>query len=302
MKLLLFILISAPAWSLPWSSQMHHVEPVMNEAEKALEETGATCEEEVQVSPMTYISDRPKTEKWRQYYKIPKLITDQMYKVKDVCEEAKRMNAAQGVTKKYALVANKTHFCDVGARACISTFKSISDPCNSFVQDNFQVFHTRTFIGSHRPAGNKLILDEYGNMGPSLLVINLETCTLMPTTAAKKAIKGGMDVKTAAKDSYFYTPPSLDGKKDAKDEYQFKSDDDSVRFKAMKEALTTNIPELKALTGKNDCYVDGKRTLPGIGDLEEVSYGDIKIKGVFGMRKLMDEQYIQLTGKNPYKK
>lgn len=282
---------------------MHHIEPLMNESQEALTKpVAAICEDEDKVSPITYISDQPKTEKWRQYYKVPKLITDKMYKVKDVCEEAKKMNAAQGVSKKYALVANKTHFCDTGARACLATFKSISDPCNNFVQDNFQVFHTRTFIGSHKPAGNQLILDEYGNMGPSLLVINLETCSLMPTTSAKKAMKEGMTAKVAARDSYFYTPPSLDGKKDAKGEYQFKSEDESIRFQAMKEALTTNIPELKALTGKNDCYVNGKRSLPSIGDMEEVPYGEIKIKGTVGMRKLMDEQYIQLTGKNPYKK
>jgi hypothetical protein len=299
--MLLFILWTSYAWALPWSTGMHHIEPLMEEAKTTLEDgPDLTCSDP-KVPTFKYISDRPKTEAWRKYYKVPKLLTAEMYKVKDVCEEAKKMNAKQGVSKKYAMVANKTHLCDGMSRSCLSTFKSISDPCNSFVQDNFQVFHTRTFIGQHRPAAYKEMLNEYGNMGPSLLVINLETCELVPTEAGKKAIAGGMKPQDAVKDSYFYTPPSLDSAKDDKGIHKFKSEDDRVRFSAMREALITNIPELKKLEKpKVDCFVDGKRTLPGISDSEEVQYGDIKLKGFMGLRKLMDEQYIDETGINPY--
>jgi hypothetical protein len=305
MKILLFtILMSSPAWSLTWSTGMHHIGPLMQESDEALKQIdeGPICSDPT-VTPVKYISDKPRTEAWRSYYKVPKLLTDDLYKVKDVCAEAKKMNASQGVTKKYALVANKTHLCDGMSRACLSTFKSISDPCNSFVQDNFQVFHTRTFIGQHKPAANKEIMNEYGNMGPSLLVINLETCELVPTEAGKKAVKGGMDPKVAVRDGYFYTPPSLDSAKDSKGVLNFKSDDDRVRFDAMKTALITNIPQLKTLdSGKTSCFEGEKRSLPGIGDMQEVQYGEIKVKGFMAMRKLMDEQYIDKTGIYPYSK
>lgn len=303
MKVLLFLIfMSSHAWSLPWSTGMHHIEPLMQESTEALEEAGdaALCADPI-VPPVKYISDKPKTEVWRSYYKVPKLLTADLYKVKDVCAEAKKMNTSQGVTKKYALVANKTHLCDGMSRACLSTFKSVSDPCNSFVQDNFQVFHSRTFIGQHKPTAYKEIMNEYGNMGPSLLVINLETCELMPTQAGKKAVKSGMTVQNAVRDSYYYTPPSLDSAKDEKGVLNFKSDDDRIRFDAMKSALLTNIPELKPLdVGKTNCFEGEKRTLPSISDTEEVQYGEIKVKGFMGIRKLMDEQYIEKTGINPY--
>jgi len=281
---------------------MHHIEPLLEEVNKAVEEAPEFTCSDPSVPAFKYISDKPKTEAWRSFYKVPTLLTADMYKVKDVCEEAKKLNAKQDVTKKYAMVANKTHLCDGMSRSCLSTFKTISDPCNSFVQDNFQVFHTRTFIGQHKPAAYKEMLNEYGNMGPSLLVIDLATCELVPTEAGKKAVSGGMSAKDAVKNSYYYTPPSMDSAKDDKGIYKFKSDDDRVRFSAMREALTTNIPELKKLeTSKLDCFVNGKRALPGISDSEEVQYGDIKVKGFMGMRKLMDEQYIEKTGINPYK-
>lgn len=294
--------VSFNLYALPWSSDMHHIEPLLNEAQEAVNETSNVNCQATEVSPLRYISNQPRTEEWRSYYKVPKLLNEKLYKVKDVCEEAKRMNASQGVTKKYALIAHKTHLCDIGHRACLSTFKSVSDPCNTFVQENFQVFHSRTFIGQHRPKANQEIMDEYGNMGPSLLVINLETCEMMPTENGKKALATGMTAKVAVKDNYFYTPPSLDGAKDEKGVYKFKSDNDQVRFSAMREALTTNIPELKTLAEnkKNDCFENNQRTLPGISDLETVKYGEIEVKGAIAIRKLLDEQYIDETGINPY--
>jgi len=36
-------------------------------------------------------------------------------------------------------------------------------------------------------------------------------------------------------------------------------------------------------------------------DSEEIPYGDIKVKGYMGLRKLMDEQFIEKTGIYPYK-
>lgn len=298
--IILFWLISSTVWALPWETNMHHIAPLMEESAEALSAAPqVSCQEDI--SPTRYISDKPKTEAWRAYYKIPSLLTAEMYKVKDVCEEAKKMNLAQGVTKKYALIANKTHLCDGGARACLSTLKSVSDPCNTFVQDNFQVFHTRTFIGQYRQNKYREIMDEYGNMGPSLLVINLETCKLVPTENGKEALKKGMAEKNAVRDSYYYTPPSQADAKDAAGVHKFKSDNDSVRFKAMRESLFKNIPELQSLdTGKNDCYVDGKRTLPGIADLEIVQYGDLQVKGTMAIKKLMDEQFIEKTNINPY--
>jgi hypothetical protein len=301
-SLWILLLFSTHTLALPWFSDMHHIEPLFNESQDAVKETNNINCQATEVSPLRYISPAPRTEAWRSYYKVPKLLHENLYKVKDVCEEAKRMNASQAVTKKYALIAHKTHLCDVGHRACLSTFKSVSDPCNNFVQDNFQVFHTRTFIGQHRPKANQAIMDEYGNMGPSLLVINLENCELMPTENGKKALKSGMAPKVAVKDNYYYTPPSMDGAKDDKDVYKFKSDDDQVRFSAMREALTTNIPELKLLAEnkKNDCFENNQRTLAGISDTEVVKYGEIEVKGAIAIRKLLDEQYIDQTGINPY--
>lgn len=300
--LTIIFLVSTSAHALDWASQMHHIAPLMNESEEAITDSkDISCKTE-EVKPYQYISPLPKTEPWRAYYKVPKLLTKDLYKVNDVCLEAKRMNAAQGVTKKYALIAQKTHLCDGGHRACLSTFKSVSDPCNNFVQDNFQVFHTRTFIGQYRQPGYEKILEEYGSMGPSLLVIDLETCSLMKTPAASKAIAEGMKPADAVKDSYFYTPPSMDGEKDEAGQYKFKSENDQVRFTAMREALVKNHPSLAPLAEgkKNDCYEEGKRTLPGIGDLETVKYGELEMKGAQAIRKLMDEQYIEQTGINPY--
>ncbi len=302
MKVFLLLMIySFQAWSLPWSTGMHHIEPLLQESTEAAKSVEVTCNDP-SIPPFKYISDKPKTEAWRSYYKVPALLTADFYKVKDVCEEAKKMNAAQGVSKKYAMVANKTHLCDGMSKACLSTFKSVADPCNSFVQDNFQVFHSRTFIGQYKQEGYKEIMNEYGNMGPSLLVIDLETCQLMPTETGKKAVKDGMSVASAVRDGYYYTPPSLDSAVDAQGVLKFKSLDDRVRFEAMKNALITNIPELKKLDqGKTDCFEGDKRTLPGMTDSEEIPYGDIKVKGYMGLRKLMDEQFIEKTGIYPYK-
>jgi len=301
MKILLsLIFISSNVGAFSWSSGMHHIEPLYQESEVAIQESGSViCSDPV--PPFKYISDKPKTEVWRSYFKVPKLLTADLYKVKDVCEEAKKMNHQQGVNKKYALVANKSHQCDTGAGACLSMFKSISDPCNSFVQDNFQIFHARTTISRHITSGSKEIMREYGEQGPSLLVINLETCQLMPTIEGEKAIARGVSATNAAKDGYFFTPPSLESSKDEKGVYKYKSENDHVRFDAMRDALTTNIPELKAIEGKTDCFIDGKRTLPGMGDKDDIQYGDIATKGLLGIRKLLDEQYIEKTGINPYK-
>jgi hypothetical protein len=303
MKYFLFLLIfpTSYALALPWSTEMHHIEPLMSEAQEAVHDTGDPTCQASEISPFRYISPLPKEEPWRKYYKVPTLLTEKLYKMKDVCEEAKRQNEQQGVKKKYALIAHKTHLCDGGHRACLSTFKSISDPCNNFVQDNFQVFHTRTFVGQYRTSGSKQIMEEYGSMGPSLLVIDLETCNLVPTEAAGKAMKEGMSQQVAARDSYFHTPPALENAKDDQGVHKFKSDNDQVRFTAMREAIVTNMPTLKPLTeGKNDCYENGQRTLPGIKDLEMVKYGEIEVKGAHAIRKLMDEQYIEQTGINPY--
>jgi hypothetical protein len=295
--LISFILLSSSqAFALDWESQMHHLEPIITDQESVNE-----CAAD-DISPIKYISPEPKTEAWRSYYKMPKLLTADLYKVKDVCEEAKNMNKAQGVDREYAIVANKSHFCDLGHRGCISALKSISDPCNNFIQDNFQVFHARTYVGSFRPSGSKEISETYGQMGPSLLVIRLKDCQLMPTTKGEAEIKKGMSPQKAAAENYYYTPPALDDAKDSKGEYAFKSEDESVRFKAMKDSLIKNIPELAKLDGKKmDCFENGKRTLPGINDLEEIPYGKLNVKGIVGIRKLMDEQLIQVTGKNPYK-
>jgi hypothetical protein len=111
-----------------------------------------------------------------------------------------------------------------------------------------------------------------------------------------------MSVASAVRDGYYYTPPALDSAVDAQGVLKFKSLDDRVRFDAMKNALITNIPELKKLDqGKTDCFEGDKRTLPGMTDSEEIPYGDIKVKGYMGLRKLMDEQFIEKTGIYPYK-
>lgn len=289
-------------WALPWNSELHHLEPLMNQVND-IDKEGfqSTCEDPIK-NPNQYISDLPKNEPWRKFYKLPTLLTDKFYKINDVCEEAKKQNQQEGKSKKYALVANKTHLCDAGHRACLSALKSISDPCNTFVQENFQVFHIRTFIGQHKVNGYQEMMNEYGQMGPSMLVINLETCRLEPTINAEKELKKGQNEKKLAKENYYYTPPSLEGAKDSKGVYKFKSDNDSIRFEAMRDSLFTTMPQLKNLDkGKNDCFENGKRTLPGISDTELVKYGDIEIKGAPAIRKLMDEQYIKATGIHPYK-
>jgi hypothetical protein len=303
MKMLwMTLFITFKAYSLPWSTDMHHIEPLLNESQQAVHQTDNINCQATEVSPIRYISSHPRTEPWRKYYKVPKLLNENLYKVKDVCAEAKRMNAQQGVVKKYALIAHKTHLCDAGHRACLSAFKSVSDPCNNFVQDNFQVFHTRTFIGQHRPKAYQAIMDEYGYMGPAMLVIDLESCQLMPTIDGKKALKEGKTPPVAVKEGYYYVPPSLDGAKDDMGVHKFKSENDQVRFSAMREALTSRIPELKPLEvdKKNDCYENNQRTLPGISDLEMVKYGELEMKGAMAIRKLLDEQYIDETGINPY--
>jgi hypothetical protein len=294
--LLSFILLSSSqAIALEWQSEMHHLKPIITDQESANE-----CLAD-DIQPLKYISSEPKTEAWRSYYKIPRLLTSDLYKIEDVCNEAKIMNKAQGVNREYAIVANKNHFCDFGHRGCISTLKSLSDPCNNFIQDNFQVFHARTYIGSFRPSGSKEIAETYGQLGPSLLVIRLKDCQLIPTIKGEAEIKKGMSPQKAVAEDYFFTPPSLEGVKDSKGEYAFKSADESVRFKAMKDSLIKNIPELAKLDSKKmDCFENGKRTLPGIKDLEEIPYGKINVKGIAGIRKLMDEQLIEVTGKNPY--
>jgi hypothetical protein len=297
----LFFLFPSVAWPLPWSTDMHHIEPLMNESMEALNRENGSPPICNDATSLKYISPLPKKEPWRSYYKMPKLLTDNFYKVKDVCMEAKKMNAAQGVSKKYALVGHKTHLCDFGHHACLSMLKSLSDPCNHFVQDNFQVFHSRIFIGQHRPAGYREMMNEYGKLGPSLVVIDLESCTIMPTVKGKAALKEGMNTKAMVRDNFNYTPPSLEAAKDAKGVHKFKSESEQIRFGAIRESLTTNVPELKKLEqGRKDCYVNGKRSLPGISDIESVQYGEVKIKGAAAMRKLMDEQYIDVTGTNPY--
>ena len=292
----LILFFASPAFAMKWESNLHHIEPLLKGGEEAKE-----CASE-DLSPLKYISQEPKTEAWRSYYKMPKLLTADLYKPTEVCEEAKRMNAAQGVNREYAIIAHKSHFCDTGARGCISTLKSVSDPCNNFIQDNFQVFHTRTYVGSYRPSGSKEISDTYGQMGPSLLVIRLKDCKLVPTVKGSEAVSKGMSPEQAAAENYYFTPPSLDEAKDSKGETAFKSEDDRIRFMAMKESLIENIPELsKFKSGPVDCFENGKRSLPGIEDMKDVPYGKINIKGIVGIRKLMDEQLIETTGKTPYK-
>ncbi len=304
-RLLIIIFMSTQgAMAFDWSTGFHHVAPLMSELlPMSSVDDGLSCEEKAKSSLLTYISERPRNEKWRSYYKVPQLLDENLYQVKDVCEEAKKKNKNEGSEKKYALIAHKTHLCDTNHMACLSTFKSIADPCNYFIHDNFQVFHTRTIIGSHKPKSSKLIMDEYGDMGPSILVIDLSTCSLMPTVNAQKAIAGGMNPQKAVSESYYYTPPSLDNSKDQLGVQKFKSSDERLRFEAMKESLTKNIPALKEnIKPRMDCFENGVRTLPGISDTDIVEYGEMEIKGDIAMRKLLDEQYIDQTGINPYSK
>ena len=284
----------------------YHAEPLMSEGLSAITQINQTkvspeltCDEGPPGGILNYISKEPKTEKWRSYYKLPKLLNENLYQIKDVCAEAKRMNAAQGVDRKYALVAHKGHLCDTNHRACLSMMKSVSDPCNYFVKDNFQVFHSRTFFKNKSILAGEKVRETYGKVEPAMVVIRLSDCKLVPTAAATKAMKAGMSQEKAVLEDHFRVPPS-DGN-DSTGSPKFRSADEAVRFEAMKNELVTKLPELASLnTARTHCISQGKRSLPGILDSDKVDYGQFKdISAIAAMRKLLDEQMVE-TGYNPF--
>jgi hypothetical protein len=235
---------------------------------------------------------------------MPKLLgQDNLVTPQQICEDARKENEKLGQNKKYALIAHKTHLCDAGGKACLSTLKSVSDPCNYFIQDNFQVYHTRTFIGPFKTKNYDQLLNLYGHMGPSLLVIDLSTCNFVPTVNAQKYMQEQKKtLAQATSDGASYTGPHPENARDEKDQPKFKSGREEVRFEAMRESLLTNMPQLQTemSTKRIHCIDNGTRSLPGLSDDQEITYGSMTTKGIIGVRKLMDEQYVEQFGFDPF--
>jgi hypothetical protein len=72
---------------------------------------------------------------------MPKLLTAEFFKLKEICEDSKKNHQE----KKIAFLMFKTHMCDRGSKACLYNTRTMVDPCNKFLQDNFSIYHTRMF-------------------------------------------------------------------------------------------------------------------------------------------------------------
>ncbi len=112
--------------------------------------------------------------------RLPKLITQGFITRDQVCVDA-RINHPD---KKLLLVAVKTHVCDTDAKVCLRATRDLSDPCNRFIHSNFAEYHTRRFRTSpdrkhdfeEDPASEE-IGKIWGNAGPTLVVVDVASCT-----------------------------------------------------------------------------------------------------------------------------
>jgi hypothetical protein len=72
---------------------------------------------------------------------LPKLLTADFFKLQQICEDSKKNHPE----KKIAFLMFKTHMCDRASKACLYNTRTMVDPCNKFLQENFSMYHTRMF-------------------------------------------------------------------------------------------------------------------------------------------------------------
>ena len=129
--------------------------------------------------PISDENGSPKPDDWKRGIQLPKLLTEGLDTPQAICEDARRENLKAGTNKKFALIAYKSHFCDGAARNCLFTTRTISDPCNKFLRNNFQLYHARTYFHGNATPGTATLQKYFGGAGPVLIVLDLESCELV---------------------------------------------------------------------------------------------------------------------------
>jgi len=102
----------------------------------------------------------------------------EFYKQEDVCKYTRE----KAPDKKLALVVVKTHLCDGYTQVCLKSLANVSDKANTFIHDNFQVFHTRfSCQGDTCTIGETAIRNEWNKVGvdPKLIVIEPQSCKVL---------------------------------------------------------------------------------------------------------------------------
>ncbi|MGZ3707336.1 MAG: hypothetical protein ACXWPM_00540 [Bdellovibrionota bacterium] len=114
---------------------------------------------------------------------LPPLLNAEFHTRQQLCEDARRNHP----DKKLILLALKNHLCDFEHRACLHVTRTLADPCNHFVRDNFAVYQTRLYrCDEGKPCetqpGTDEIADEWGMSGPDLIVVEPVSCRILGRT------------------------------------------------------------------------------------------------------------------------
>ena len=121
----------------------------------------------------------------------PRLLSEQFYKKSDVCADARIKASREKPAKKFALVLAKTHLCDVGTNVCVDSLRTLLDPANVFVRENFVTYHTRFLkydfehekqvLKTSHFKGEAAIRAEWQkpDSDPEVMVVDLATCRVL---------------------------------------------------------------------------------------------------------------------------
>jgi hypothetical protein len=220
---------------------------------------------------------------WKNGVRLPKLLSEKMYTPEQICADAKATIAAKGEKKKFALVLYTTHFCDGSHRHCMGETRTVSDPCNKFLQNNFELYQVQTWIYAKPvPKGDEMtnLYSGPDGAGPAYAVIDLESCKI---TGKPFLPSSEYDAKSGYRSW-------LDGSPQKRFQ-MLKSD--LLKLESVRQKLD---PAQRALEGRDlDCSAEERKRYPVLGT-EAIDVGGQKELKIDLLRSLLNEQYEEVHG------
>ncbi len=197
---------------------------------------------------------------------LPRLLTSERYRLKQICDEVEAGNA--GITdpakqRHFAIIALKSHACDCDAmqQVCLQTTRNLADPCNTFLHRNFVAYHTRPMRYGRKSDAKvfassfdkqvceilpdaKKVISEWGKVlenaeldpGPGLAIVDTKACKAVGKVPADRAstdedrLKRAEQTNAAIREAFAKLPETEETKRILAKGRDFCSEADRGRF------------------------------------------------------------------------